>query len=226
MPVVIFDIDGTLIDTDGINDSCYVQSIKELWGEHVPVNQDWSSYPHMTDPGVAKAIYKSWKNEEAKAEDLARLEEILTQKVFGRITNEPSRCREVDGAVGFFSLLAEKNIPVAIATGGWRRSAAMKLNEILKLNMENYTYATASDHHTRHDIIRTAIGRLGHRRTDDRVIYFGDAIWDFRTCADLQIEFIGIDYKKRGILQKAGAPFVFDHYLRQKELMEIILKNN
>ncbi len=41
------------------------------------------------------------------------------------------------------------------------------------------------------------------------IIYFGDGLWDYKTCKNLGIRFIGIDYMNNGKLRNAGANQVF-----------------
>lgn len=54
----------------------------------------------------------------------------------------------------------------------------------------------------------------------EQIIYFGDGLWDFQTCQNLNIKFIGIDVEKNNKLQKAGAKTVFNNYLDSAAVMK------
>ncbi|MBI3191378.1 MAG: hypothetical protein HYZ36_01850 [Pedosphaera parvula] len=50
MHLVIFDIDGTLTETNAVDADCYVRALAEVFG-FADVDTDWSTYPHVTDSG-------------------------------------------------------------------------------------------------------------------------------------------------------------------------------
>ena len=43
MIATIFDIDGTLVESFGFDDACYISAIREVLGE-VHIHDDWSKY--------------------------------------------------------------------------------------------------------------------------------------------------------------------------------------
>jgi beta-phosphoglucomutase-like phosphatase (HAD superfamily) len=55
MYLVIYDIDGTLTDTNNVDELCYVQAVREVL--KIPdVDSDWNHYRNVTDQGVAEEI--------------------------------------------------------------------------------------------------------------------------------------------------------------------------
>jgi phosphoglycolate phosphatase-like HAD superfamily hydrolase len=64
MQLVMFDIDGTLVDTAGIDSDLYAAAMRSVLG--VEVDTTYASYAHVTDSGV--------------------LEELLRSGEFGRVT--------------------------------------------------------------------------------------------------------------------------------------------
>ena len=57
MPLVIFDIDGTLTQTTNADADCFVRSLAEVCGFR-DVNTDWSGYKRATDSGVFHEIHQ------------------------------------------------------------------------------------------------------------------------------------------------------------------------
>ncbi|MEC7352706.1 MAG: hypothetical protein VYD99_06215, partial [Planctomycetota bacterium] len=55
MLLTVFDIDGTLCRTSGIDDSCWIRTARELFGVE-KLSTDWSDYPHSTDESIAATL--------------------------------------------------------------------------------------------------------------------------------------------------------------------------
>ena len=53
----------------------------------------------------------------------------------------------------------------------------------------------------------------------EQIVYFGDGEWDYKTCQNLGITFIGIDIENDGKLSKLGANTVFRDYSHCKDIM-------
>ena len=58
MNLIVFDIDGTLTQTNEIDSRCFAQAIKDVLGIST-LNTDWSSYRYSTDSGLMKEIYEN-----------------------------------------------------------------------------------------------------------------------------------------------------------------------
>ena len=58
MRLVIFDIDGTLTQTEKADEGVSVRSLAEVCG-FSDVNTDWSRYKHATDSGIFREIYET-----------------------------------------------------------------------------------------------------------------------------------------------------------------------
>ncbi len=55
MHAVIFDVDGTLLDSYGIDDSLYADAVRAVLGA-VFIRDAWEKYPRVTDTGVLADI--------------------------------------------------------------------------------------------------------------------------------------------------------------------------
>ena len=58
MHLVLFDIDGTLTQSQSIDAEIYLHSLSEVFG-FADVDPDWSSYRHTTDSGILHEIFES-----------------------------------------------------------------------------------------------------------------------------------------------------------------------
>ena len=85
---------------------------------------------------------------------------------------------------------------IAIATGGWRASALLKL-ESAGFKIDGIPLVTSDDSPIRVDIMRYALAKAGEGATS--VTYFGDGEWDRRACRDLGWDFVAIGRKIGGI---------------------------
>ena len=83
-------------------------------------------------------------------------------------------------------------------------------------------FVSNSDHHkSREAITKDVIEQLTRRNkeTPEQIIYFGDGEWDYKTCKNLGIEFIGIDIENDGKLSELGAKNVFRDYTNSELIM-------
>ena len=47
---IMFDVDGTLVQSYKFDTKCYTESIFEVLGHNI--NTDWTKYQHITDSGI------------------------------------------------------------------------------------------------------------------------------------------------------------------------------
>jgi len=85
---------------------------------------------------------------------------------------------------------------VAIATGGWTKSALLKL-ESSGFNVDNIPIVSCDESPSRTEIMRIALARLGNDL--ESVTYFGDADWDRRACQTLGWDFVPVGSDLGGI---------------------------
>ena len=80
MIATIFDIDGTLVESFGFDDACYISAIREVLGD-VYIHNDWSKYKNVTDTGSLRQIM-----EENKIQEMGQVEEVRTK--FGELIRQ------------------------------------------------------------------------------------------------------------------------------------------
>jgi len=186
MKAIIFDIDGTLIESMSVDTELYFDSIMKVIG---PVTiRELSEYDHVTDTGILAQILKD-NGHSVNSAVIASVKAVFLKGLKRHIENEGS-FSIIDGAIQFVENTRKSDhARVAIATGGWRESALLKL-ESAGFNIDGIPLVTCDDSSSRVEIMRSALKMAG----DDisSVTYFGDAEWDQRACRDLGWDFIAV----------------------------------
>jgi len=193
MNLAIFDIDGTLTESNDIDDACYVQEFEDVLGIR-GINTNWLDYRYQTDSGLAVEICRQHLDRDPAIAEIGKLQfrfvELLALAVH---SGQP--IREVGGAAAALRRLGRSpRWKTAIATGGWREPAQFKLASA-ELRIDGLPWAHADDALDRVDIIQIAISRAKQRYGQfafDRIVYVGDGVWDVRAASILGIEFLGI----------------------------------
>jgi beta-phosphoglucomutase-like phosphatase (HAD superfamily) len=57
LKLAIFDIDGTLTNTNSVDDECFVKALAEAHAI-TEIDTDWATYPHTTDSGITLRIFQ------------------------------------------------------------------------------------------------------------------------------------------------------------------------
>ncbi len=190
MPIAIFDIDGTLCDTVEVDADCFEAAVRDIVkaGE-LP---DWRTLDDITDASILRSVWKRLGRGE--------LPDHAERKVAGRMYDllkeahlrDSDRFLPVPGAQTVFRRVRVLGGQVAIATGGWRPAAELKL-DLAEIPHEGVPLVTASERVTKKDILRFALFRAEEEDgASGPVVYFGDALWDARAAEALDMAFVGI----------------------------------
>ena len=184
---IILDIDGTLIESMAVDTELYFASIAEVLGP-VRTRDKLSDYDHVTDSGILAQLLED--NEYVyDAEVIEAVRSIFVRKIARHIETE-GPFTTIDGAVEFVDRVRQSDSNnVAIATGGWRKSALLKLQSA-GFDINGIPLLTGDDSPSRIEIMRSALAKIG----DDveSVTYFGDAEWDERACRSLGWTFVAV----------------------------------
>lgn len=185
MHLVMFDIDDTLVRSDEFDGLCYTAAVREVLD--LPVDTEWGRYVNVTDRGILEQILEGDPRRRDLADALPAVKAAFVRRVEAWLRREP--LAPVPGAAAFLDLLRQRGeVAVALATGGWRETALLKL-EAAGLDVAGIPLATSSDHASRIDIMRLAEQRAGSgpflRRS-----YFGDGAWDQAASRTLGYDFV------------------------------------
>ena len=214
--IVIFDIDGTLCRTSGVDDSCWCRAAREVLGVE-SMSTDWGAYPHSTDEAIACALIREHRDEEPSRELLDRLRDRFMHLLEATHERDPDQFQATPGASALIQRLRARGIHVAVATGGWRCSALFKL-DCAGISHHELPAAFADDAHPREEIISTAMKRAAAAAGGDldslgAAVYVGDGCWDVRAARGLGIGFLGVATGNRADqLLAEGAPRVFSDF--------------
>ncbi len=185
MHLVMFDIDGTLVESYDFDSICFVDAVHDVLG--VRINSDWTRYQHVTDSGILNQIM----DEFSVGHDKKATELVVKKNFLARIDNYLTQqgATAVAGAKEFLTELSGRDdVALVFATGGWLESAKMKLNAA-DLHFPDIPIASASDHYSRLDIMKLAEVKAGGGKYKS-VTYFGDGPWDLNASADLGHKFV------------------------------------
>lgn len=187
MHAVVFDIDGTLLQSAEVDDILYQEAVRSVLGD-VQIRPSLSEYSYVSDSGILSEILadNSIPSDQELVESIkAHFVEALRLHVS---TDGPFP--EIPGARNILTSLSRSlNHSIAIATGGWRASALLKL-ESSGFSGLDVPLATSDDAQDRVEIMRIALSRLG--KLFDTVTYYGDGPWDRDASRELGWQFIPV----------------------------------
>ena len=194
MNAVIFDIDGTLLHSAAVDDALYRKAVQLVLGD-VRLRPALHHYPFVTDTGILQQILvdNAVNQEERLVEEIRS---TFVDLLKGHL-HMHGPFIEIPGARAFLRSLHESpRHGVAMATGGWRQSAELKLSSA-GFDVADIPLATANDHHERTAIMEIALDSLGGRF--DSVTYYGDGPWDRQACEELGWDFVAVGSELGGL---------------------------
>ena len=193
MHLVLFDIDGTLVDSDEFDAELYVQAVREVLG--VEIDDDWSTYRNVTDGGILDEIIDNAGLKAGRLRIHSEVRDTFVGLVSEYLNEREGRLPEIEGAGAFLAGLESlPDVSTALATGGWEETARLKLRAA-GLDRYSLPLASGSDAFTRVEIMQIAEKRALDGRNASRRTYFGDGVWDERASEELGYDFIAIGDK-------------------------------
>lgn len=201
MNLVVFDIDGTLTNSERQHQTAYVETMKSFGISNI--NTNWKSYTHHTDSYILNENYKVNFNNDFDLSFLMEFEVKMTE-VMGSL--DP--IEQISGAQKLLNYLRQKNYAIAFATGSIKAPALLKLQQA-QLWHDEALIATANNHFTREAIVNDAIAKAKsyyQAETFDEIISVGDGLWDLQTARNLNLHFIGVGLKHDAVFKKENIP--------------------
>ncbi len=223
MKLIIFDIDGTLADTKTIDDACFIKAFDATFNIDIS-EQNWEDITHLTDWGITEEIIQKHLKRDPSTAEYGLMEATMIANLKKAKAENVAHFQEITGAKSFFNhLQTAPNIALGIATGAWEKSALIKLDGA-GIDPTNLPFSNSSHFKTREDITNHTI-RQASANFDgnfEEIIYFGDGLWDYKTCQNLGIRFIGIDVLQDNRLKEVGATTIFQDYRDMGKILEVI----
>lgn len=225
MNLAIFDIDGTLTETDHVDDICFLQALADAHGM-TDVSNDWAGYPHTTDSAILSYIFQERLNRAPDETELQKFKTHFVGLLDDHRARDSSLFAEIAGAASMLRRLnQEADWRVAIASGGWRVSATLKLR-VAGIHVDDFPASFADDGFSREEILESAVFKSQQRYQQsrfERVVSIGDGLWDVRTARNLKFAFLGIGSgggKEK--LERAGATHVLKDFSDYRKLLECL----
>jgi phosphoglycolate phosphatase-like HAD superfamily hydrolase len=209
--IIVFDVDGTLVDSNSVDYQCFVAAIQQVIGIELR-DTHWVGFTEITARAVIEQLLPDTNPEEVRrigrrvqADNLHRLQAAHAAN--------PAAYQPTPGALHAIARLRQTpGVSVALATGDWHDTISFKLIAA-GFDVADISMATSSDHAARADIIRLAVARAGRSLAD--AVYVGDGPWDLRATQQLGIPFIGVG-RKVARLRAAGARHTMDDFSRDE----------
>ncbi|MEO1147016.1 MAG: HAD family hydrolase [Cyanobacteria bacterium J06638_22] len=226
MQLIMFDIDGTLTESNDLDNQSFLQALSELWG-FSDISDDWPSYSHVTDACIFR---------EAFLQKLGRppspLEVNTFQRHFLKLLTEGAKAnggiKPIPGALKLLSWLIESsNHAVAYAGGSWTAAALFKLRSA-QLPIQIIPYAFSDDDESREGIMAIALARAEtyYGQSFSNVVYVGDGIWDVRSARKSGYGFVGIaSGNQANVLFSEGATHVLPNYDNSERFLAALVEN-
>lgn len=212
MNLIIFDIDGTLVEKDIVNTKTFFQVIESKL--QIKVSNNWADYQQSTDSGILWEICQKHFQRPPCESEINAIQHAFIQILSSRLIDHHYSAYVIPGAVEIFRYIHNLGVwHIAIATGGWQRCAMLKLAHA-NISHVGIPKAFAEDHIMRAEIIKVAIARAKSfygAATYQRCIYVGDRMWDNQAAQSLNIEFIAV-----------GSEFYDNHQGREQSLKTVL----
>ncbi|MEL6560802.1 MAG: HAD hydrolase-like protein [Bacteroidota bacterium] len=220
MKLIVFDIDGTVVDSVKADDECFIKTFSDLHQIDLG-NANWNDFNNVTDSGLTDEIFQKHKNRKPTEAEVATIKSHFKDLLFSR----KREFSEIPYAVSFIETIAQNpEFVIAFATGGWQATARLKC-AAAGFELSEYLHKTSDDHYNRGEIIRLAIKsafEIHHVKQFESVIYFGDGLWDFKTCKELDIDMIGVDFHHNRKLKDAGLEKIIRDYSDYDQIIQWI----
>jgi phosphoglycolate phosphatase len=190
--LVLFDIDGTLVDTGGAGARSWAWAFEQIFGRQIDIAEH--STAGMTDPAIGRATFREVMEREPTDEELARLLAGY-QAVIPDFVASSEEYRVLDGVPQLLARLTEAGVPLGLTTGGLEAVAHAKLGRG-GLNRFFLVGGYGSDSEDRVELTRAAVRRgerLLGRTLDLRTVFVvGDTPLDIAAAEGVGAVSVGV----------------------------------
>ena len=225
MKLAIFDIDGTLTNTNTVDDECFVKALAKAHAI-TEINTDWAAYNHTTDSGITQQIFQDQFDRDPEDAELEKFKSCFVDMLSKQYESNASGFAQIEGAsITLDKLKRDSAWAIAIATGCWRESAMLKLRAA-KIDIDGIPGAFAEDGLSREEILQSAVSQslVQHRVSSfAKTVSVGDGLWDVRTARRLRFGFLGIGCgESAALLNRAGAKHVIEDFTDYHQVISIL----
>ena len=209
--LLLFDIDGTLVDTGGKGLSALHRTGVEVFGGDAPPLDLAGS----TDLGILASLYEHFGAEES-VEKSHVFFEAYHRHLTDSLESNPAEGRVLDGAVELLEKLeSKKHLQLALLTGNTAQGAQIKLRHY-GMGQRFSFGAFGSDRADRNELGVIALARAqaitGRQYQPDRVLIIGDTPKDINCAHAIGARCVAVATGKFNAqqLEEAGGDWVID----------------
>lgn len=208
--LILFDIDGTLVDTGGAGARSWSWAFERVFERQVDIAEH--STAGMTDPAIARAAFTEVMQREPTTGELTHLMDSYQAVLPDYVASSPGY-RVLTGVRELLERLTGLGVPLGLTTGGLQAAAHAKLGRG-SLNRFFLVGGYGSDSEDRVALTRTAIDRgarlIGHPLDLNYVFVVGDTPLDIAAAEGVGAVSVGVASGRYGVddLSAAGADHV------------------
>lgn len=194
--LIIFDIDGTLIDSVSGYHKVIINAMTDMGLANI--NTDFNALKHHTDSYALKYNYENFFKKELSINLLNDFEELIVKYLKKQPKTIP-----IKGVSEVLSQLKDSEYAIAFATGSLPKSAIFKMTQA-GLPIEREVLATSKTSFSREGFVLEAIDKAKkyyNVTAFDEIISVGDGLWDLKTAQNLGLQFIGIGLKHKALME-------------------------
>jgi phosphoglycolate phosphatase len=191
--LVLFDIDGTLIDTGGAGARSWAWAFEHIFGRS-GVDIGRYSKSGMTDPAIARHVFREVMQRDPSGGELTRLMASYLS-VLPDFVASSDGYRVLDGVPGLLERLTSAGVLLGLTTGGLEAAAHAKLGRA-RLNHFFLVGGYGSDSEDRVELTQAAVARgerlLGHPLDMREVAVVGDTPLDISAAEGVGAVSVGV----------------------------------
>ncbi len=204
--LILFDIDGTLIDTGGAGARSWTWAFEHLF-RRPDVDIGRYSKSGMTDPAIARATFTEAMGREPTGGELTRLMASY-QSVLPDYVASSENYRVLDGVQELLERLTRTGVLLGLTTGGLEAAAHAKLGRG-RLNHFFLVGGYGSDSEDRVALTQAAVDRgerlLGHPLDIREVTIVGDTPLDITAAQGVGAVSVGVASGRYGVDELSSA---------------------
>jgi phosphoglycolate phosphatase len=190
--LILFDIDGTLLDTGGAGARSWSWAFNQVFGVEADIGKH--SNAGMTDPVVARSTFREVMDRDPEPAELARLMSAYLSVLPDYVASSEGY-RVLPGVEQLLPRLADADVLLGVTTGALEAGAHAKLGRA-KLNHYFLVGGYGSDSEDRVALTRAAIGRaeqlLGRKLASGEVAVVGDTPLDISAAQGAGVVSVGV----------------------------------
>ena len=217
--MVLFDIDGTLLDTHGFGREAFIRGLARMTGERDEL--EYVSFAGNTDRNVLDQVMARRKVHFGE-EEIRRIFACIAGELKGLLQANPGQ--EIKGARGLLEVLAEKGAALGLVTGNIRECAFLKLGSV---GFDRFFgFGGFGDQHAERSKIATSAlaeaAEIGILPEPSEICLIGDTPYDVAAGLDIGVSVIGVATGKYGEeeLIKSGATLTVANYSDLERLLD------